>query len=146
MADHLHKGYHAEQTPKHLSSFNLALYPQPPFPNSHLLFPHSLRPLLILTRHVTTIVNFDLGTSSRKLINIPLVEPPCRHLFLEQHIQLSKRPVPSLRQHEEHEDDEQNGKPGVEEASHAGPVPLVGRKHAWDDDVVEDASLYRCQS
>lgn len=91
-----------------------------------------------------TIVHLDLSAVARELVDIGGRELPGRYLVLEQNVQFGVGPVLGFGQHEVHEDDEEDSQACVEEASHAGPVPVIGREHAWNNDVVDNTSLNTC--
>lgn len=86
-------------------------------------------------------VELNLGALAGELVDVDLVELAGRDLVLEEDVEFGIGAVLAFGQHEVHEDGEQSGEPCVEEARHTSPIPVGGRKHARDHDVVEDTAL-----
>ena len=102
-----------------------------------------------LTSHDTTLlslgvgvgINLNLGGIARELVDAGDLELPGRDLVLEQNIELGKSTVLGLWEAEPEVDDEQTAETGVEETSHASPIPISRGQHAWDEGVVDETTL-----
>lgn len=104
----------------------------------HLLL--VILPRLLPITRIRTIIHSNLRMLTSKLVHIGLVELPRTNLILKHDIQLSVRPILVLWKHEEHEDSKHECDAGEEESGHASPVPVGGRQHPRNNDVVEDAA------
>jgi hypothetical protein len=78
------------------------------------------------------------STDTSEHIHLRPLEPPRRHLVLEQQIQLSVTPVLALRQTEEAVKRAETRGCAPEEPGLGTPVPCERREHPGDDDTTDD--------
>ena len=72
----------------------------------------------------TVACSSDFSAVAGELVDICLVESPCRNLVLEKNIKFSVRSILTFGQHEEHEDTKDDSQTGEKKSCLARPIPV----------------------